>query len=380
MSLKKNIDLNQYKKETKVHKKIDKKDTNEFLKIGIDVNSEKIAGTFIQKDTSVLECNNKNNDIEILTILDAQEKYKGCYLWELISHKKDEFTKFSKKNNINGYFIKSKKNKKIKEPIQACMHISENNFIQNVHNVVVAEENSHMHIIAGCSTSNKTTSSLHLGISEFYVKKGASLTYTMIHDWGESIDVRPRTSVIVEEGGVFISNYISLKSIGSLQTNPIVNLSGKGATTRLNSIIVADEKTYIDAGGDVYLNAEDTKAEIISRAISIGGTIITKGKLVGNAKNIKAHLECKGLILKNGILNAIPEIDARVPNIEMTHEASVGKIDKEEIEYLMSRGLDEETAVSTIVRGFLNVNIDGLPSKLQKEIDAIIEKTNIDAF
>jgi hypothetical protein len=62
----------------------------------------------------------------------------------------------------------------------------------------------------------------------------------------------------------------------------------------------------------------------------------------------------------------------------MSHEAAVGKIDKREIEYLMARGLDEETAVSTIVRGFLNVDIEGLPPLLKAELDRTIAETQKD--
>ena len=60
--------------------------------------------------------------------------------------------------------------------------------------------------------------------------------------------------------------------------------------------------------------------------------------------------------------------------MELSHEASVGKIAQEEIEYLMARGMDEDEATSTIVRGFLNTDIMGLPSRLQVEIDKQIEE------
>jgi Fe-S cluster assembly scaffold protein SufB len=59
--------------------------------------------------------------------------------------------------------------------------------------------------------------------------------------------------------------------------------------------------------------------------------------------------------------------------VEMSHEAAVGKIAQEEISYLMSRGLDEDAATSTIVRGFLNVDIPGLPEQLRAEIDKAID-------
>jgi hypothetical protein len=61
----------------------------------------------------------------------------------------------------------------------------------------------------------------------------------------------------------------------------------------------------------------------------------------------------------------------------MSHEAAVGKIAEEEIEYLMARGLTEEEATATIVRGFLNVQIEGLPPELQAKVDQAIEESEM---
>jgi Fe-S cluster assembly scaffold protein SufB len=196
----------------------------------------------------------------------------------------------------------------------------------------------------------------------------------MIHDWGEKINVRPRTVIRVEEGGTIISNYISLKPVGSLQMFPTTHLNGKGAVARFNSILVAGPGSFLDVGSRIVLNAPDTRAEIISRGISSGGSIIARGELVGKVAGIKAHLECNGLILNDGLMQAIPELSGYVPGVEMSHEAAVGKIDRQEIEYLMARGLEEEEAISTIVRGFLNVDIEGLPTDLKKKLDETISE------
>ena len=81
-------------------------------------------------------------------------------------------------------------------------------------------------------------------------------------------------------------------------------------------------------------------------------------------------MECNGLLLNpKGVIHAIPELEARTDNAELSHEAAVGKIAPDEIEYLMARGLSEEEATATIVRGFLKVNIEGLPAALAAEID-----------
>jgi uncharacterized protein len=88
---------------------------------------------------------------------------------------------------------------------------------------------------------------------------------------------------------------------------------------------------------------------------------------------VKAHLECRGLLLKGGLIHAIPELQGKVDGVEMSHEAAVGKIAQEEIQYLMSRGLAEDEATSTIVRGFLSVDIPGLPLQLKAEIERAVK-------
>jgi hypothetical protein len=300
------------------------------------------------------------------------------YLWRHIRPETDSFTAQAKRVPHEGYFIRSEAGVQAQHPVQACLYIAKEGFSQNVHNVVIAEEGSHMQVITGCATSRHLVSGLHVGVSEFYVKKGAELHFTMIHDWGEQVNVRPRTYVYVEAGGVFVSNYISLKPVGSLQMNPTTHLAGEGAVARFNSVLVAGPGAHLDVGSRVILDAPGTRAEIVSRAIAAGGQILARGELIGKATGIKAHLECKGLILKEGLMHAIPELRGYVPGVEMSHEAAVGKIDQREIEYLMARGVDEDEAVSTIVRGFLNVDIEGLPDSLKKKIDKIVNDTQKD--
>ncbi|MBF0377101.1 MAG: SufD family Fe-S cluster assembly protein [Desulfamplus sp.] len=359
---------------------IQQNDAKEFVRVGIDTDNSLRAATFIQKDSSIIHCSKSIEGVEIKGISQALEQYEWLndYLWKLIPHEKDEITKaLSIKPDQGGYFIGIKKGVKALKPLQTCLHIAKEKFSQKVHNIVIAEEDSEIHIIAGCSTSDHLKSGLHIGVSEFYVKKGATLKYTMIHDWGEDVYVRPKTAVHIDEGGVFISNYISLKPVGSIVSNPVITLE-KNATARINSIMVASKGTYMDMGSIVNLNGSGARAEIISRAIVAGGTIISRGHLIGKESGVKGHLECKGLILKDGLLHAIPELSGYTSGVEMSHEAAVGKIDKREIEYLMARGLNEEEAVSTIVRGFLNVEIDGLPKELAERIDEAVKETEKD--
>jgi len=380
------INIENYKVDAKDHAYVEKlsqiesTDARQLLDVGVDIHENARIGTFIQKDNSVIHCKTRQDGVEVMGISQAQEKHGWLsdYMWKNISPDTDKFTLQAKENPHEGYFIHALAGVKTKHPVQSCLYIAKEGFSQNVHNVVVAEEDSELHIITGCTTAPHLVSGLHVGISEFYVKRGAKLIFTMIHDWGKKINVRPRTVIQVEEGGTIISNYISLKPVGSLQMFPTTHLNGKGAVARFNSILVAGQGSFLDVGSRIVLNAPDTRAEIISRGISSGGSIIVRGDLVGKVAGIKAHLECKGLILNDGFMQAIPELTGHVPGVEMSHEAAVGKIDQQEIEYLMARGLDEEEAISTIVRGFLNVDIEGLPAGLKKKLDRTVSETQKD--
>ncbi|MBI5064071.1 MAG: SufD family Fe-S cluster assembly protein [Desulfatitalea sp.] len=380
------IDLHRYRTEAETHGYVNRlsdiaaNDSAKFLDVGIDTAEDGRAGTFIQKDRSVIHSHAHQEGVTIMSISQAQSTYPWMseYLWREIDPNKDAFTAQAKKNPHEGYFIRSAPGVHVAQPVQACLYIAKEGFSQNVHNVVIAEEGSSLQVITGCATAPHLVSGLHVGVSEFYVKKGAQLHFTMIHDWGREVNVRPRTVVRVEAGGVFVSNYISLKPVGSLQMYPTTYLAGEGAVARFNSVLVAGKGCSLDVGSRVILSAPGTRAEIVSRAIAAGGTIVARGELVGNCPGVKAHLECKGLILKEGLMKAIPELSGTVPGVEMSHEAAVGKIDQGEIEYLMARGVDEEEAVSMIVRGFLNVDIEGLPIGLRQKIDRIIQDTQKD--
>ena len=344
---------------------------------GIDLTTPDRIGTFIQTNSSVLKCDCETQGVELLPITEALKKYDGLkdYWWKLISAEKDSFTREADQELDNGYFIRVLPGEKVIYPLQACLYIRNENVAQRIHNIVIAEEGSELHIITGCSTHPHLTSGLHIGISEFYVKKGAKLTFTMIHNWGENVYVRPHTGIRVGEDGVFLSNYISLKGVKSVQTFPTATLAGPNSLARFNSVIVAPEGSDIDTGAKVILKAPGSRSEIISRTISFGGRVVARGHLVGLAANIKAHLECQGLILaEHGVIHAIPELEAHVADVDMSHEAAVGRIAQEEIEYLMVRGLDEEEATSTIVRGFLDVRINGLPPELNKELQEVVEE------
>jgi Fe-S cluster assembly scaffold protein SufB len=348
-----------------------------LIMAGLDVTQKDRSGTFFQKDTSVIHCHSQQQGIEVMPIRKAlEQEWIKDYYWKLAAVDADKFTAAAELGLHDGYVIRALPGSKSIYPVQACLYLDKEGLQQNVHNIIIAEEGSELHIITGCSTSPHMKKGIHVGISEFFIKKNAKLSFTMIHNWAEDMMVRPRSVAQVEEGGLFLNNYICMKPVRSLQMYPTTHLVGRDAVARFYSIIVGSPGCEYDLGGRIYLKNPGNKAEIVARTISNGGRIIARGHLIGEVPDIKAHLECKGLLLKGGLIHAIPELEGHVDGVEMSHEAAVGKIAQEEIAYLMSRGLSEEEATSTIVRGFLNVDIPGLPPQLRAEIDRAIEESD----
>ncbi|MEW6447866.1 MAG: SufD family Fe-S cluster assembly protein [Bacillota bacterium] len=352
-----------------------REDAERMLGTGVDVREIERIGTYIQIDHSVVHCHTKQDGLEVMSTDEAVRRYPWLenYRWRLVQADKDEYTSYAREHALHGYFIHALPGVKVTYPLQACLYIAAEGITQAVHNIVVVDEGAELNLISGCASAHDARTGMHIGISEFYVKKNARLSFTMIHKWGEKMHVRPRSAALVEEDGVFISNYICLQAVDTLQMYPVAYLEGSGATARFHSILVAPPESLMDVGSGVVLRAPHTRAESIARTITVGGDIISRGRLVGEAEGVKAHLECRGLILaERGLIHAIPELEAKTAGAELSHEAAVGKIAQEEIEYLMARGLNEEEATATIVRGFLNVQIEGLPTELEAEINRAI--------
>jgi len=359
-----------------------KEEQAQLLMAGLDVTEKERGGTYLQMNTRAVHCHSSQDGIEVFSIQKAlaEQPWVRDYYWKLADVGTDKYTAAAQLGLHDGYVIRSLPGSKSVYPIQACLYMHKDGMQQNVHNIIVAEEDSELHIISGCATSPHLKRGLHVGISEFFVKKNAKVTFTMIHNWAEDVTVRPRSVARVEEGGLFVNNYISMKPVRSIQMYPTTHLVGEDAVARFYSIVVGSPGSEYDLGGRIFLKAKGNRAEIVARTISNGGKIIARGHLVGEVPEIKAHLECKGLLLNGGLIHAIPELEGHVDGVEMSHEAAVGKIAQEEISYLMSRGLNEEEATSTIVRGFLSVDIPGLPPQLQAEIDRAIEESDKDVM
>ena len=343
--------------------------------VGYDVKEKERSGSFLQEDDNVLFSGVAEEGVEVLSIEDALSKYpevKETYYGKGFERIKKEYDR----DTTGGYFVRIKKGVKTIFPVQACLLLQQKGFRQRVHNIVIVEEGAELYLMTGCTSAKAADEAYHLGLSEFFVHKNGYLNFTMIHSWKEDVEVQPQSVAVVEENGHFVSNYVSLQPVKKIVMYPTALLEGENAKVRFNSIIASHKGSYQDIGGRIVLNNQGTSGEIISRAVSFGGTIIARGHLLANAPEVKAHLECRGLtVTEKGRIYAIPELETHYRDVDLSHEAAIGKVKKDEIEYLESRGISEEEAQSIIIRGFMGVELLGLPDILKKEIDEITERT-----
>lgn len=348
---------------------------------GVGVTGEKErAGTFFHIDQSTVYSSVNElfrGKIELMDIKDALQKYAWLsdYMWNAIHEDSDNFTKKVAEDFSGGYFLRVLPGAEVTFPLQSCLVITQEGVEQRIHNIIIAEENSKVHLITGCLQHSKEITATHIGVTEIYVKRGAYLNSTMVHQWGKETVVRPRSASIIEENGIFISNYICLKPVRDVQMYPVAYCKGKGSKAIFNSLLYGHKDTFMDIGSKAVLDGVESRAEMISRAVTREGSkIIVRGSIEGNGQDCKGHLECKGLILDDeSLIHSIPELIARSKSVEITHEAAVGRISEKEIIYLMTRKLSREQAISLIVRGFMDAGIMGLPEVLTAEISKIIE-------
>jgi uncharacterized protein len=351
----------------------------EAQQAGIETQDKNRSGTFfhLNQETIAAKVNESyEGKLELMDIKAALRKYSWLedYMWKMVNKDKDEYTKKVAEDYSGGYFIRILPGAEISFPLQSCLMITQRNLEQKVHNIIIAEENSQAHIITSCLQHSSVPKASHLGVSEIYVKKGAMLNFTMIHQWSENTTVRPRTGAVVQDKATFVSNYVCMRPVRDIQMYPVAYCEGEDSRASFNSILYGQKNSLLDIGSKAVLTGRGSKAEMISRAITREGSkMIIRGMIEGNTPDCKGHLECRGLIMDNeSFMQSIPELIATKKGVEITHEAAVGKISEKEITYLMTRKISREQAVSLIIRGFMDVSILGLPDALNSEIKSIV--------
>ena len=360
----------------------DIKDT--FDKIGIPEAEQKyLAGVGAQYESEVVY-HNMIKELEDKNIIfcdtdTALKKYPELfkeYFNNLVKYDENKYTALNGAVWSGGTFIYVPPHTKLDRPLQSYFRINTRNMGQFERTIIIVDEGSDLHYMEGCTAPTYTTDSLHAAVVEIYVKKGARCRYTTIQNWSNNVYNLVTKRAIVEEDGLMewidgnIGSKVNMKY-------PCCILNGKRAQGNCVSIAVATDNQIQDAGAKMIHLAPYTKSSIISKSIaSNGGNATYRGlvKISKNAKNSKSTIKCDTIILdKDSKSDTIPVNIVNNKTSSINHEATVSKISKDKLFYLMSRGLDIEKAKELLIMGFLDRFREELPMEYAVELNALLK-------
>jgi len=275
-----------------------------------------------------------------------------------------------------GTFIYIPKGVKFSEPLQAYFRMNAKKGGQFEHTLIIVDEDAEVHYIEGCSAPQYTENSLHAGCVEIHVMKNARARYSSIENWSRNTyNLNTKRAMVYDNALIEWVN----GNMGSKVTMlyPTSLLMGEGAKADFLGIAFAGKDQHQDTGTKVYHLASNTSSTVRSKSISKEGGITSYRGLIQikkGAKNCKSHVECDALMMDNiSKSNTFPFMDVRENDVELGHEATVGKISDEQIFYLMSRGLTNEQASQMIVSGFIEPIVKALPMEYAVELNRLIE-------
>jgi len=274
-----------------------------------------------------------------------------------------------------GTFIYIPKGVKVEIPLQAYFRMNAKKGGQFEHTLIIVDEGAELHYIEGCSAPQYDENSLHAGGVEIFVKKGAKMRYSSIENWSKNTYNLNTKRAMVEENAKM--EWVN-GNLGSRLTMlyPTSLLLGENAKTDYLGIAYAGADQHQDTGCKVYHMAPNTSSTILSKGISVDGGISNYRGLVDIKKGAiktKSSTRCDGLMLDSkSVSGTIPSMTVHESDVEVSHEAAVGKIGEEDLFYLMSRGLSEGDATKLIVSGFIDPIIKELPLEYAVELNNLI--------
>ena len=275
-----------------------------------------------------------------------------------------------------GSFVYIPKGVEVDIPLQSYFRLNSPGAGQFEHTLIIVDEGAKLHFIEGCSAPKYNTTNLHAGCVELFVKEGATLRYSTIENWSKNMMNLNTKRALVDKNATI--EWVS-GSFGSKVSMlyPMSILRGEGARVEFTGVSFAGSGQNLDTGAKVIHAAPYTSSTINSKSISKnGGKATYRGvvKVNPNAHHSKSMVSCESLMLDNiSSSDTIPVIDLMNDNIEIGHEAKIGRISDDAIFYLMTRGISEEEAKSMMVRGFVEPISKELPLEYAVEMNNLIK-------
>jgi Fe-S cluster assembly protein SufB len=357
---------------------------NTFDRLGIPEAEQKfLAGVGAQYESEMIyhsiQENLKKIGVIFVSIDDGLRLYPDLFREYFSTVIPIEDNKYSALNSAvwsGGSFVYVPPGVKVDLPLQAYFRLNIANICQFVLSLIIADEGAQVHYVEGCTAPTYTTDSLHSGVIEIVVKKGARVRYTTIQNWSTNVYNLVTQRAVVHEDGVM--EWVD-SNLGSKVTMkyPSCYLVGERAHGEILSMAFAGRGQTLDAGGKMLHFASNTSSKITSKSISKdGGRSSYRGlvKVAQGVKNVRSNAVCDALILDpQSRSDTYPYIEVENENTSIGHEASVSKVNEAQLFYLMSRGLSQEEASTLIVSGFIEPLVKELPMEYAIEMNRLIQ-------
>jgi Fe-S cluster assembly protein SufB len=355
-----------------------------FDRLGIPEAERKfLAGVGAQYDSEVVYHSIKE-ELQKLGVIfvspdQALQEYPDLvreYFGTVISAEDNKFAALNTAVWSGGSFIYVPPGVKVEVPLQAYFRINSENMGQFERTLIIVDEGAQVHYVEGCTAPTYSSESLHSAVVEIICKPGSRVRYTTIQNWADNVyNLVTKRAMAYEEATM---EWVD-GNLGSKLTMkyPSVYMMGKGAHGEILSIAFAGHGQHQDAGGKVVHAAPHTSSIITSKSISKdGGRSTYRGlvKVADGATGVRSKVVCDALILdKESRSDTYPVMEIDEAEVSIAHEASVSRIQEEQLFYLMSRGLSETEASTMIVNGFIEPLVKELPMEYAVEMNRLIE-------
>lgn len=355
-----------------------------FDRLGIPEAEKKfLAGAGAQYDSEVVY-HNLREDLQkkgvIFTDMDTAVKEHSeivkKYFSTIIPMNDNKFAALNSAVWSGGSFVYIPKGVKVDVPLQAYFRINTKNVGQFERTLIIAEDNSFAHYVEGCTAPIYSSDSLHAAVVELIAKPGSRLRYTTIQNWSNNVyNLVTKRAFAYENATV---EWVD-GNLGSKVTMkyPAVFLMGRGARGEVLSVAFAGKGQHQDAGAKIMHFAPHTSSVITSKSISKDGGRTTYRGLVNvlpGAHSVKSNVVCDALILDDkSASDTVPYMEINEKDVNITHEATCGKVSDAQLFYLMSRGIKEQDALAMIVNGFIEPFVKELPLEYAVELNRLIQ-------
>ena len=364
--------------------KIDNNIKCEFQSLGV-IDSEKyMDGMGVQYESEVIYHNMIEELVEkkvIFTSIEmAMKQYPDLvkkYFSKIVSSADNKLAALNGAVFSGGSFIYIPPNTTLDRPLQSYFRINSRGMGQFERTLIIVDDNSHLHYVEGCTAPTYSDSSLHAAVVEIYVGKNSSCRYSTVQNWAPNVLNLVTKRALVEENGVM--EWID-GNIGSKATMkyPACILKGDNSSGTCITISVATHEQQQDSGARMIHIGKNTSSTIISKSIArLGGNATYRGKvdIKESAINSKSIVKCDSLILDPiSKSDAYPTNICRTPLSSLEHEATVSRINEDNLFYLMSRGIPEEKATELIILGFIERFREELPMEYAVELNQLLKR------